>query len=215
MTLPVPKARVGDHCQDVQRLEVLTPWKNMSTKALISWDFMSIWRFDKSFLWRAPFWVELERVGWGTFKEAKDNWIFSWFNCNPMYTLNLGFVRVQRSSHGNWSRDYWIDCTAVMIHGIDLWVQLLKCLDSFFELLRKFFNSMKNLGVEAIAHEQAKHEWVWTSWFSDWGSVCTCSSCLICLGTILWRVGLTLQRWDSTGKAPVRVGNGSNFHMRK
>ena len=90
-----------------------------------------------------------------------------------------------------------------------------KCLDSFFELLRKFFNSMKNLGVEAIAHEQATHEWVWTSWFSDWGSVCTCSSCLICLGTILWRVGLTLQRWDSTGKAPVRVGNGSNFHMRK
>lgn len=68
----------------------------------------------------APFWVGLERVGWGTFKEAKDNWIFSWFNCNPMYTLNLGFVSVQRSSHGNWSRYYWIDCTAVMIHGIDL-----------------------------------------------------------------------------------------------
>lgn len=27
-----------------------------------------------------------------TFKEAKDNWIFSWFNCNPMYTLKCLYV---------------------------------------------------------------------------------------------------------------------------
>ena len=80
---PCAQARVGDHCQDVQRLEVLTTWKNMSTKALISWDFM---RFHVDMkLWQvlsltAPFCVGLERVGWGTFKEAKDNWIFSWFN---------------------------------------------------------------------------------------------------------------------------------------
>ncbi len=97
MTLTVPKHML---VINVRMCKVLRFWHEISQ--LISCQYAV---FFKSFLWQ----LGLERVGWGTFKEAKDNWIFSWFNCNPMYTLNLGWkgrvvgvMGIVADSHGNW-----------------------------------------------------------------------------------------------------------------